>query len=96
MAYGLQTFNAEGSIKLDTSARLIRTVSIMNISSPAYGPSSMFLFPSGTASNFVATGYFIDNTGKKSPLAVTNLSTGFYIWAYANYAYEAVVTITGY
>lgn len=96
MAYGLQTFNANGSLKLDTSSRLIRTVAIHYISSPAYSPGYLIPYPAGTASNFVATGYYTDNTGKKQPLYISQVSNGFYIYAFINYAYEAVVTVSGY
>ena len=96
MAYGLQTFNSDGSLKLDISSRLIRTVAIHNISSPPYTTGILYPYPANSASNFVVTGYYIDNQGKKGPLYISQLSNGFYVYAFVNYSYNAVVNVTGY
>lgn len=96
MAYGLQTFSSDGSLKLDISSRIIRTVDIQYISSPAYTTGILYPYPANTASNFVVTGYYIDNHGKKGPLYISQLSNGYYIYAFVNYAYNAVINVTGY
>lgn len=94
MAFGLQTYNSDGLLKLDISSRIIRTVSTVTLTCPPYG-YGFVPAPTGTASNWVATGY-MDYNGALRQIFVTQTATGCYPYTGVNASVPVTITFTGF